>query len=292
MNLFVFLIGLGLILLPGESMVDCAPAGSRLVKSTNDFQETYQQLRAALLNTSSVKNINEIDFAGEGLEAYEKKLLLFDMTEVTTPLMQHNQLLGLDLPQKIFIFKTQTEEVYVLYNSLQYLRSRYKVSKVKQLRFMCDFLEQIVEKATGNSRYVQKKVEAYPDGIVTRSGSQDFKLIFSRLQDAITRNQELELVMIIDHQKSALTSGLGLRESALLLVRDRKTEAYILNSETCFALDLPLKILVWTDEDGTVKISYTRPEYLELRYNMKGNREIFQQNSALMHQLLRATLSE
>lgn len=291
MNLLVFLMGLGLIFLPGENMLDCAPAGSRLVKSSNSFEETYQELKAVLLNETSVKNISEIDFS-QAPEAKNTKLILFDMTEAATPIMQQNQMLGLDLPQKVLIFKTDTEEVYVLYNSIQYLRSRYKISKKKELRQMCDFLEMAVEKATGNKRYEQNKKDIYQPGIVTRTGGKDFKNIIHRLKEAISSNKSLELVMIVDHQKNALASGMGLRDSALFLIRDRSSEDLLLQKEVCFALDLPLKILVWQDEDGTVKLSYIRPEYLELRYNMTGSDEVFQQTSILMNQLVKAALSE
>jgi uncharacterized protein (DUF302 family) len=34
------------------------------------------------------------------------------------------------------------------------------------------------------------------------------------------------------------------------------------------AIDLPLKILVWEDGAGRVRISYNRPEYLKQRHDL------------------------
>ncbi|HEY3832366.1 MAG TPA: DUF302 domain-containing protein [Acidimicrobiia bacterium] len=37
------------------------------------------------------------------------------------------------------------------------------------------------------------------------------------------------------------------------------------------ALDLPLKILVWEDTEGSVWVSYNAPSYLERRYDLTGD---------------------
>ena len=52
----------------------------------------------------------------------------------------------------------------------------------------------------------------------------------------------------------------------LLIFGNRKSGTPLMLASPSIALDLPLKILVWQDNQGKVWLSYNSPEYLKERY--------------------------
>ncbi len=52
-----------------------------------------------------------------------------------------------------------------------------------------------------------------------------------------------------------------------------------MNAAPSAAIDLPLKVLAWKDEDGKVWLSYNSPAYLQQRHQIK---EEFMKNIAMI----------
>lgn len=73
----------------------------------------------------------------------------------------------------------------------------------------------------------------------------------------------------IDHGANAKKAGLELSESVLLILGAPKIGTPIMQSNILAGLDLPAKILVYS-EDGKTKLAYTNPEALKERYNISG----------------------
>jgi len=63
----------------------------------------------------------------------------------------------------------------------------------------------------------------------------------------------------INHSKVAHDVGLTLRDEVLLIFGDPKVGTYLMQEKASIGIDLPLKILVWQDENQNTQIGYLDP---------------------------------
>jgi uncharacterized protein (DUF302 family) len=70
----------------------------------------------------------------------------------------------------------------------------------------------------------------------------------------------------IDHSGEAEKVGLQMRPTKLLIFGNPKAGTPLMIAASGIAIDLPLKVLVWEDSDGTTKISYNTLAYLQARH--------------------------
>jgi len=83
-----------------------------------------------------------------------------------------------------------------------------------------------------------------------------------RLNDSLG----IPLLASIDHSGGAAALGLEMKPTKLLIFGNAKAGTPLMLAAPTTALDLPLKALVWEDQDGKVWISYNTPEYLQERH--------------------------
>lgn len=99
--------------------------------SRHSVQDTISKLESTV-KSRGLEVFRVIDHSGEaervGLKMRESKLLLFGNPKLGGPLMVASPLLGLDLPLKALVWTDDKENVWVSYNSVPYLASRYSIS--------------------------------------------------------------------------------------------------------------------------------------------------------------------
>lgn len=91
---------------------------------------------------------------------------------------------------------------------------------------------------------------------------------------AVVAAKGLKLFAVIDHSGEAEAIGLKLRDTKVVIFGNPAAGTPVMQASPLAALDLPLKVLVWLDEDQT-KLSYTAPRALAARYDLSeelGNR--------------------
>jgi uncharacterized protein (DUF302 family) len=79
----------------------------------------------------------------------------------------------------------------------------------------------------------------------------------------------MKLFAVIDHSGEASAVGLELRDTKVVLFGSPQAGTPVMQAAPLAALDLPLKVLVWSDGDQT-KVSYTSPSALATRYQLTG----------------------
>lgn len=62
--------------------------------------------------------------------------------------------------------------------------------------------------------------------------------------------------------------GLTLRPARLLIVGSPKVGSPLMRAFPTIAIDLPLKVLVWQDEVGRVRVTYNGADYLVQRHGL------------------------
>jgi uncharacterized protein (DUF302 family) len=98
------------------------------VKSSHSVEETADRLEDVLREKGMtvVARINHGEAASKaGLELRPTQLVIFGNPKVGTPLMQCEQSVALDLPQKALIWEDESGTVWVSFNDPRYLAKRH-----------------------------------------------------------------------------------------------------------------------------------------------------------------------
>jgi uncharacterized protein (DUF302 family) len=106
-----------------------------------------------------------------------------------------------------------------------------------------------------------------PEGLVTSRSSFDPKETMERLEAEI-RARGMTVFARIDHAAGAAAAALPLRPTDLLIFGAAKGGTPLMQAAQTIGIDLPLKALVWQDEDGATFVSYNDPAYLAQRHGL------------------------
>lgn len=88
----------------------------------------------------------------------------------------------------------------------------------------------------------------------------------SRLMDLLAA-KAMRVFAVVDHSGEAAAAGLSLRDTKLVIFGSPQAGTPVMQAVPLAALDLPLKVLVWSDGDQT-QVSYTKPSELARRYDL------------------------
>jgi uncharacterized protein (DUF302 family) len=72
----------------------------------------------------------------------------------------------------------------------------------------------------------------------------------------------------IDHAAGAAAAGLPLRPTDVLIFGNAKGGTPLMQSSQTIGIDLPLKVLVWQDAEGSTWLSYNDPSWLAKRHGL------------------------
>ena len=90
--------------------------------------------------------------------------------------------------------------------------------------------------------------------------------VVQRLTSLLTE-KNIKLFALVDHSGEADTVGLVMPNTKLLIFGSPKAGTPVMLSAPSAALDLPLKILVSQEPDGTAVLSWNDPAWLQQRHN-------------------------
>lgn len=89
--------------------------------------------------------------------------------------------------------------------------------------------------------------------------------------ETITQGKGLTILAKIDHSGDAAKAGLSMRPTQLIIFGNAKSGTPLMVASPSVAIDLPLKALVWEDDDGKVWLSYNSSDYLKERHAIPDN---------------------
>jgi uncharacterized protein (DUF302 family) len=108
------------------------------------------------------------------------------------------------------------------------------------------------------------------NGIVNKSSKHSVDDTLGKLQN-ILEAKGIAVFALIDHSGEAAKVGLKMRETKLLIFGNPKGGTPLMLAAPSIAIDLPLKILIWQDDQEKVWVSYNTPEYLAERHGLPPN---------------------
>ncbi len=267
--------------------------GTRYSESNNSFEDTYSNFIEALNANQAISVIAEVDHAANaravGRVLNPTKIVFFANPNLGTPLLQKNQLVGLDLPQKVLFFENNDALVFAMYNSVPYLDSRYLIQDTTTLGQVSRALENLTTAATNSEvQRAANLIVEIGEGIITIESIQNFEQTYSSLETAISSDENFQTFVQLDNQANASNVGMELRPTKLIIFGNPNLETPLMQNSQTIGLDLPQKMLVWEDQDGIVKISYNDPLYLQQRHGISGNDSQVQQIAIILENLAKA----
>jgi uncharacterized protein (DUF302 family)/uncharacterized membrane protein YidH (DUF202 family) len=122
---------------------------------------------------------------------------------------------------------------------------------------------------------------ARSNGIIDKFSNHSVDETVGKLK-SILEAKGVRLFAVIDHSGEAEKAGLTMRPTKLLIFGSPKAGTPLMLAAPSTAIDLPLKVLVWQDNDAKVWVSYNSPQYLLERHNAPPS---FQQTLAVVEAL-------
>lgn len=258
--------------------------GMVIVKTQNTFEQTRENLESAIGNNPNINLMAEIDHSAAAksvsLDLLPNHLYVFGNPALGTPLMEKTRKVGIDLPQKMLIWEEEDGSVMVGYNSVDYLAARHRRARsVESLDTVGVALKMLASVAAGVSPeqiddyvHVSSKIKRT---LSTDTSDADFDTTVERLLIAI-KGSPADLAFTVDHSAN---SGGTLPPTLLLVFGNPKIGTPLMVDQATTGIDLPLKILVWEDHDGAVKVtSNTGIGFLAYRHDLSRRVKIVLRN--------------
>lgn len=110
-----------------------------------------------------------------------------------------------------------------------------------------------------------KEAPAQSRGIVDKPSHHSVDETVERLKN-ILQSKGVTLFALVDHSGEAEKVGMKMPPTKLLIFGSPKAGTPLMLASPSIAIDLPLKILVWEDDQGKVWVSYNSPDYLKERH--------------------------
>jgi uncharacterized protein (DUF302 family) len=105
------------------------------------------------------------------------------------------------------------------------------------------------------------------NGIVTQAAARTVDQTVDRIQ-SLLQAKSIKLFALIDHSGEAASNGMKMPPTKLLIFGNPKGGTPLMLASPTVAIDLPLKLLVWEDKNGSRWISYNSPGYVKQRHGL------------------------
>jgi len=104
-------------------------------------------------------------------------------------------------------------------------------------------------------------------GIIDKPSNHSVDQTVENLKD-ILQSKGIKLFALVDHSGEAEKVGIKMPPTKLLIFGSPEAGTPLMLAAPSVAIDLPLKILVWQDDQGKVWVSFNSPEYLKERHGL------------------------
>jgi uncharacterized protein (DUF302 family) len=106
------------------------------------------------------------------------------------------------------------------------------------------------------------------NGITSQRSRHTVDETVDRLK-SLLQAKGVTLFALVDHSGEAAKAGMEMRPTKLLIFGSPAAGTPVMLAAPSIAIDLPLKILVWEDGEGSVWLSWNSPEYLQRRHGLQ-----------------------
>lgn len=111
-------------------------------------------------------------------------------------------------------------------------------------------------------------IDAEPDGLTSWVSSYGMAETLRRVRAAVA-SHGMAILAHIDHAAAATEVGMELRPTELLIFGDPQVGTKLMQASKTIGIDLPLRILAWTDDSGTTWLAYNEPSWIAARHGAR-----------------------
>ncbi len=112
-----------------------------------------------------------------------------------------------------------------------------------------------------------------PEGLVVTASAHGPAETMQKLIAAVTA-RGLAILAHIDHAGAAAMAGMELRPTDLLIFGNPKSGTPLMQANQTMGIDLPLKVLVWQDQEDRTWLGYNDPGWLCARHGVENDRVV------------------
>lgn len=115
----------------------------------------------------------------------------------------------------------------------------------------------------------QHKARGSTNGLITVQSQHSVADTANKL-NALLIKKGMTVFARIDHSAGAEKVGQSLRPTELIIFGNPKAGTPLMLCAQSIAIDLPQKMLIWEDSEGTTWLGYNDPQYLQQRHHVDG----------------------
>lgn len=104
-------------------------------------------------------------------------------------------------------------------------------------------------------------------GMVHISTRHSVEEALGKLQ-TILKTKGVPIFALVDHSGEAAKAGMEMHPTKLLIFGNPKGGTPLMLAAPTIAIDLPLKILIWEDDQGKIWVTYNTVDYLTERHQL------------------------
>jgi len=108
-------------------------------------------------------------------------------------------------------------------------------------------------------------LSVFANDIIVKDSSCSVKETVAKIRN-IVEKKGLNVFAIINHSGNAKMVGMKLEKSIMVIFGNPKLGTALMQQDMTVGLDLPLRILVYEDKEGNVKMAYRDGTWLETKH--------------------------
>ena len=106
------------------------------------------------------------------------------------------------------------------------------------------------------------------NGLIIKDSPYNVEKTYGKLKNIITNNPNLKILLELDHSKNALNVDLELNDTKIIMFGNPKLGTPLMQVNPTIGIDLPQKIIVYSNNEKHTKIAYNDPLYLKNRHGI------------------------
>ena len=263
-----------------------------VVPKTTTFSKTVEDLETTLARESFVipefsPIAHDVAASNVDLELNPTRVYIFGNPAAGTKLMQEDQRIGLDLPLKIMAYETASKENGLGFYTASTIAERYTINN-QDNRVLLRRIDSTLLAITGfdlsvPSRVITSQTPA-PKGKVS---TLDLETTLEKVKAAILENG-FNLVGEVAHDIAAENIGETLNPTRLLIFGNPKGGTRLMQQDQRTGIDLPLKILIYEDDNGVVRLAYNDSDFFNSRYQLNATTTVLDNVDAALETITEA----
>jgi len=129
-------------------------------------------------------------------------------------------------------------------------------------------------------------------GLIIKDSPFDLDITYNKLKTIISNNPNLKILLELDHSKNAASVDLKLNSTKIIMFGNPKLGTPLMQTCQTTSIDLPQKIIIYSDNNSRTKIAYNDPLYLKKRHNIEGNDNILDTIANALNNITNKVISD